>query len=78
MTPRTHSPAHINESCYAAIRKALFPGGYPRNRDRDGRFVSGVRRTAARLRAELQSQANMPIQAAIESFGSDEQKKVRG
>jgi hypothetical protein len=31
-----------------------------------------------RLHDELQSQANMPIQVAIESFRSDEQKKVRG
>jgi hypothetical protein len=63
-----HSPAHITESCYTAIRKALFPGGYPRKRSSDGRFVSRKAETTRALRSDLAAQSNVPLADALEAI----------
>lgn len=62
---RLHSKAHIEELAYTAIRKALFPAGFPVPRARDGRFISRTKATARRLREELQAQSNLTLSQAI-------------
>jgi hypothetical protein len=66
MTTRMHSPAHVSEVAYRAVRKALFPDGYPQLRDRDGRFVSRLKSTTERLRSEQAALHNLPLEEAIE------------
>lgn len=61
-----HSQAHVSEVAYRAVRKALFPYGYPQLRDRDGRFVSRIKSTAERLRSEQAALHNLPLVEAIE------------
>lgn len=54
-----HSHAHIEEAGYHAVRHALFPNGYPLERDpRTGRFLSHKAVMNERLRSEMQSQNN--------------------
>ena len=62
-----HSSNHINEACYHAVRHALFPNGYPLERDpRTGRFINRKDSTTERLRGELQAQNNGDIAEEIE------------
>jgi hypothetical protein len=50
---RTHSYAHVNERCYQAIRRALFPVGRREVRKDAKRFKSALKDTTKRLRREL-------------------------
>ena len=65
-TTRLHSYAHVNERCYRAVRLALFPAGFPTEREWDGRFISRTKATARRLRRELASTNNIPLEEAVE------------
>ena len=65
-TTALHSYAHVSEACYAAVRHALFPAGYPMKRGPDGRFVSRIADTTERLRSELAAENNTDLAEAIE------------
>lgn len=52
---RTHSYAHVNERCYQAIRRALFPVGRREVRKDARRFKSALKDTTKRLRRELKT-----------------------
>jgi hypothetical protein len=69
--PATHSHAHVNEACYQAIRRALFPTRRTREIRRDARDFRAARdRTTAALRAATSKKARAAIVRASVGRGA--------
>lgn len=75
---RLHSYDHVNERCYQAVRRALFPVGTRELRRDAKRFKSACRAKAERLRSELAADANLSLAEAVELSRAPLTEKQKG
>ena len=65
---RLHSPAYIQDRCYHAIRRALFPSTTRELRRDAKRFRIRLKAKTEQLRAERQAQSNHTLSEAIQAI----------